>query len=374
MSNTVDRRQFLQGSAALAGTALACSAVPAAHAQAQARIEVPVIDRLSMRVVLDSAHDIFIAEEKPKGVTVERVRGLPPPHSKRTMHNEWGLSLYLESERGGERRNFMLDFGSTAELLNHNVDMLGVDPARLHALIVSHGHYDHFGGLIGFLQRHRSKMPGELTVYCGGEENFCIRHLRTPRPGVFNEWGTLDRREIAAQRVKVVLAEKPRIIEGHAFTTGAIPRISVEKVLPNTMAEYSVRDGLGCNASHFAPAELQGKIVPDEHHHEHATCFHLKDRGLIVISSCGHAGIVNSIKQAQAVSGVEKVHALVGGFHLAPAPAPYLGQVMAELKKIDLDYMIPMHCSGTNFMTAARETMPGKLIVSSTGSRFTFGV
>src|SRR5262249_50103008 len=64
---------------------------------------------------------------------------------------------------------------------------------------------------------------------------------------------------------------------------------------------------------HYTPAELQGKIVPDEHLHEHATCFNVKDRGLVVISSCGHVGIVNSARQAQEVSGVQKVHAIVGG-------------------------------------------------------------
>ena len=125
-----------------------------------------------------------------------------------------------------------------------------------------------------------------------------------------------------------------------------------------------MKDGLGCNASHYAPAELQGKIVPDEHLHEHATCFNVKDRGLVVISSCGHVGIVNSARQAQEVSGVQKVHALVGGFHLGPAPADYLNQVVDEIKKLDPDVIVPMHCSGDNFVRAVREKLPDKLLVS----------
>jgi metal-dependent hydrolase (beta-lactamase superfamily II) len=83
--------------------------------------------------------------------------------------------------------------------------------------------------------------------------------------------------------------------------------------------------------------ELAGKPQPDQHWHEHATCFRLGDRGLVVISSCGHGGIINTLKQAQEVSGVEKIYALLGGFHLAPAPDDYLRQVMAELKKFDLE-------------------------------------
>ena len=127
-----------------------------------------------------------------------------------------------------------------------------------------------------------------------------------------------------------MLCETPVVI-GHAFTTGKIKRDSIEKVLPNTLVEFAMKDGLGCNASHYLPAEMLGKIVPDEHIHEHATCFNVKDRGLVVISSCGHVGIVNSARQAMEVSGVNKIHALVGGFHLGPAaPDPVRQLVMCR--------------------------------------------
>ncbi|MBV8839695.1 MAG: MBL fold metallo-hydrolase, partial [Alphaproteobacteria bacterium] len=105
----------------------------------------------------------------------------------------------------------------------------------------------------------------------------------------------------------------------------------------------------------------------------HATCFNIKDKGLVVISSCGHVGIVNSVKQAQKVSGVQKVHAIVGGFHLGSAPADYLTQVVAEIKKLEPDALIPMHCSGLNFIAEARKQMPGNVLVTTTGSRMTFG-
>jgi 7,8-dihydropterin-6-yl-methyl-4-(beta-D-ribofuranosyl)aminobenzene 5'-phosphate synthase len=92
-----------------------------------------------------------------------------------------------------------------------------------------------------------------------------------------------------------------------------------------------------------------------------------------VISSCGHVGIVNSVRQAQEVSGIQKVHAIVGGFHLGPAPADYLKQVLAEVKKLEPDVLIPMHCSGLNFTLEARAQMPNNVISTSTGSRLTFG-
>ena len=182
----------------------------------------------------------------------------------------------------------------------------------------------------------------------------------------------LDRRELASRDIKTVLAENP-VVVGHAFTTGKIKRTSAERMLPNTQVELAVKDGLGCNAGHYLPSELVGKIVRDEHIHEHATCFNVKDRGLVVISSCGHVGIVNSARQAQEVSGVQKIHALMGGFHLGPATADYLSQVMTEIKSLDPDVIIPMHCSGDNFIRAVRAQMPDKLLEATTGSRVTFG-
>jgi 7,8-dihydropterin-6-yl-methyl-4-(beta-D-ribofuranosyl)aminobenzene 5'-phosphate synthase len=191
-------------------------------------------------------------------------------------------------------------------------------------------------------------------------------------PGQLSEFGTLDRRELAKRNVKTVLAENPMVI-GHAFTTGRITRRTFERVTGGARVEYAMKDGLGCNAAHFAPADQLGKIVTDEHYHEHATCFHVKDRGLVVLSSCGHVGIVNSAKQAQEVSGVQKVHALVGGFHLGASPDGYVKQVIGEIKALDPDVIVPMHCSGDNFARAVRETMPDKLIQPATGARLTFG-
>ena len=258
----------------------------------------------------------------------------------------------------------MLDFGYTPEALLNNIELTGVDPSKLDALVVSHGHFDHYGGLQGFLKKYRDVLPADVKLYAGGEDNFCHRYSGTP--GQLTDFGALDRRELVAQKVSVVLAETPTVVAGHAFTTGKIKRASIEKVLPNTLVEFAMKDGLGCDAGHYTSAELLGKTVPDEHIHEHATCFNVKDRGLVVISSCGHVGIVNSVRQAQEVSGVQKVHAIVGGFHLGPAPADYLNQVVAEIKKLEPDVVIPMHCSGNNFIAAMRQQMPDRLLVSTT--------
>jgi 7,8-dihydropterin-6-yl-methyl-4-(beta-D-ribofuranosyl)aminobenzene 5'-phosphate synthase len=371
------RRDFLKTTAAFAA-ASAAGGFGCVEIASAASIQAPVVDRVSVRVVIDGAYNLFLRPGEVKGVKIER----PPRESdyRRAIHNEWGLSLFIESQRAAEQRNIMLDFGYTPTALLNNAELLGIDASKINALVVSHGHYDHFGGLIGYLDKFRKVMPADLTLYAGGEDNFCTRHQVLAVQGMavqgepgLSQWGTLDRRELASRNVKTVLAESPAVIAGHAFTTGQIKRRTIERVTGGARVEYAMKDGFGCNASHFAPADQLGKIVDDQHYHEHATCFNVKDRGLVVLSSCGHVGIVNSAKQAQEVSGVQKVHALVGGFHLGATADPQLKLVIEEIRALNPDVIIPMHCSGDNFARAVRETMPDKLIQASTGARLTFG-
>jgi 7,8-dihydropterin-6-yl-methyl-4-(beta-D-ribofuranosyl)aminobenzene 5'-phosphate synthase len=366
MAHAIGRRDFLKSStafaAAMAGGGFSCIEIAGA-----APIQAPTVDQLSVHVLVDSSFDLFARPAQAAGVSL----ATPPRTDARSnLHSEWGLSLYLASQQANEQRNVMLDFGYSSPVLLNNIGIIGVDPGKLDALIVSHGHFDHYGGLRGFLEKYRKVLPADVRLYAGGEDNFC--HRLTGPQNQLADYGTLDRRDLSARGVTTVLCETPTVI-GHAFTTGKIKRSGIERVLPNTLVEFGMKDGLGCDTSHYLPAEMDGKIVPDEHIHEHATCFNVKDKGLVVISSCGHVGIVNSVRQAQEVSGIQKIHAIMGGFHLGPAPADYLTQVVAEIKTLDPDVLIPMHCSGLNFVQEARRQMPDKVLVTTTGSRITFG-
>jgi 7,8-dihydropterin-6-yl-methyl-4-(beta-D-ribofuranosyl)aminobenzene 5'-phosphate synthase len=376
MPRSLDRRSFLQRSAVLGGSLLTCS-IPFDRSSraAPVRIDAPVIDQLTIREITDGSHDIFLRGSQVPGLTVSRT-GFPAAAQGKTLESEWGLALHIESRKGAEARRYLLDFGYTPDVYANNIELMKIDLAEVDALIISHGHYDHIGGLMGLLEAHRSRMRKGLRLYTGGEDNFCQRGFPNP-DGSYTNFPAFDRRRLRALDVEPVLSEIPVVIEGHAFTTGAVPRTSIEHVLPNSFVAFGIKDGLGCDTNaymnhHFAADELTGKPVPDQHWHEHATCFRLGDRGLVVVSSCGHAGIINTLKRAQEITGISKIHALVGGFHLAPAPDDYLRQVMAELKKFDLEHVLPMHCSGQNFIDLAKREMPEKLVLCGTGSSYTF--
>jgi 7,8-dihydropterin-6-yl-methyl-4-(beta-D-ribofuranosyl)aminobenzene 5'-phosphate synthase len=377
MGFKLGRRRFLQRSAVAGGSLLSAAIPLGRHAHAtNARLAVPVIDELTVREITDGSHDIFLHNTESPGLQVQRT-GFPQAPEGKTLLSEWGLALYLESRRQHESRRYLLDFGFTPDVYANNLELLKIDVAEVDALIISHGHFDHVGGLMGFLKDYRPRMRKALPLYMGGEDDFCLRFSKLADDSFVNFGIPLDRRRLKALDVQPVLSELPTLMAGHAFTTGAIPRTSIEHVLPNTWVEYGVHDGLGCDARaymnhHFTAEELAGKPVPDQHWHEHGTCFNLGDRGLVVVSSCGHAGIINTLRRAQEVSGVDKIYALVGGFHLAPAPDEYLAQVMTELKKFDLAHVLPMHCSGQNFIDLAKREIPEKLVLCGTGSSFTF--
>lgn len=364
------RRQFALGTAgalSLGGMAAGTTAL----ANRPQPFSVPTVDSLKISVLTDSSYDTPRAGQN-QWVKIRRTPFISSKDYRKVLHNEWGLALALESRIGNDQRKLLLDYGYTPAALLNNLEILGVEPGKINALVLSHGHYDHFGGLIGFLERYRAQLPQDLTLYVGGEDNFCNRKTASGSPGHFSDWGVLDRRELEALKVKVVYCEQPTVVHGHAFSTGVIARTSFEKVIPNTLVEYHQKDGLGCRLPE-ADAKAGGKAVADEHLHEHGTVFNLRDRGLVVISSCGHAGIVNTVQQAIAVSGVKKVHAVLGGFHLFPAPDEYLLKTVNALKDLDPDVVVPLHCTGPGFVTAMRSVLADRLVTSTTGTIFEFG-
>jgi 7,8-dihydropterin-6-yl-methyl-4-(beta-D-ribofuranosyl)aminobenzene 5'-phosphate synthase len=331
---------------------------------------IPEVDRLKIRIIDDIITRRFGISQKLDGLTVERMQGNETPNAppRATLVGEWGLSMHAESQRGNEVRNILVDFGYNPVTLLNNMDVLKFDPRELDALVLSHGHFDHFGGLVGFLSATKGRLKSNLPFFVGGEDCFCTR---TATNG--GQFGALDRKAIIDANLLLMMAEGPAVVADHAFTTGKIAESGFEKPLRSTLEKVGIVDGFGCFPDKVEAAKNTGNFVPDDFEHEIGTNFLVKGKGLVVLTSCSHRGVINTIRQAQVASGIEKVHAVIGGFHLVPPLADeYFRRTIAALKEINPDYLMPAHCTGEPFYDMVRQEMPGKVFQSNVGTLYTF--
>jgi 7,8-dihydropterin-6-yl-methyl-4-(beta-D-ribofuranosyl)aminobenzene 5'-phosphate synthase len=355
------RRSFMAGALA---TAMACKYSSAAAATP---FSVPEVDALALQVIVDNAtFGPFLSDLNLPGLRVERIAGqLAPRMSRHALMGEFGLSLLARSTQGTQARSVMVDFGYSPEVLANNLSILGIDTSQLNAAVLSHGHLDHYGG---FPAVYGHNVPAKhLPLIVGGEETFCERvaMIGSPPPIM----GALDRKELAQAGLDVKIFADPTVVADHAFTTGLIPLETFERAaIPTQM-----RPGVGCDAAALSPSKRNATQIVDDGEHELATCYAVKGLGLVVIASCSHRGVLNSVRRAQAVSGIQKVHAVAGGFHLVkPRTEDEARRTVAEFAKINPTYIVPMHCTGEAFIAEALRVMPDKIVRPYVGTRFTF--
>ena len=362
----ISRRSFV---AAASVGLLAAAARPL---RAKPALAVPEVDGLSLQVVVDSAtFGPFLQNLDLPGMKVLRAGNGGPAHaprmSRHALMGEFGLSILADSMLGARRRHVLVDLGYSADVMANNLTLLGIDAATINAVVLSHGHLDHYGGFTALFGANAGAGRG-LPLTVGGEEAFCERvaMIGDPPPVM----GALDRAALKRAGYAVQIKAEPAIIADHAFTTGIIPLGSFERpAIPTQM-----RPGVGCEVALLDPSKRLAAQLADDGAHELATCYAVKGLGLIVIASCSHRGVLNSIRRAQSVAGIDKVHAVIGGFHLVrPRTDDEARRTVAELIKINPTYVIPMHCTGEVFIAEALRLMPDKVVRPYVGTKFQFG-
>jgi 7,8-dihydropterin-6-yl-methyl-4-(beta-D-ribofuranosyl)aminobenzene 5'-phosphate synthase len=306
------------------------------------------VDRVSVTTVVDNYIDVLRQDEKvARRFSAFVARQMPD------LRAEHGLAHYVEVVRGGETVRIAFDFGPSEAAITHNFRVLGLDPGTIDALALSHGHWDHWGGLAGLLRTYRRAMKKRLTFYAG-EDHFLTRFNQRGADRVC--MGRLHRDEIERYDIAVESVRAPLLIADGVLLSGEMHEQEPFEPIPDNLR-----------------VERDGAIVPDSFMGEQTLIANLKGRGLVVVTSCSHRGIVGICRHAARITGVPKVHAVIGGFHLSGLKEERVTRVVDAFRDLEVDWVVPQHCTGLEAMATMMHRLPQEMVPSSVGSVFTFG-
>ena len=312
-------------------------------------------DKIIITTIVENYVDMLI----PDTDNVKRP-GLAYHFDTRNMkiRAENGLSLLIDVYVGTKRNRVLLDTGLTDDVILHNMQALEITPDEIDHVVISHGHPDHYGGLSGLLKARN--FPLSITLH---PDCFLTRHVYTASGMVIPYYNqTFVREELEAEGAKFIFAKDPVPVCPAGMTTGEIPlQIDFEPPGPPSGTPSS----LWCIRN--------GKFEEDPTLDDLAFVVNLKDKGLVVVTGCAHAGVINTIRQAQKATGVDKIHALFGGFHLGfpGIPEGKRKSTIEELKNLSPSYVSPMHCSGFKTLSAVQSEMPESFLLNTAGTQVT---
>lgn len=300
-------------------------------------------DRVEVTVLVDNYIDIFVPQATP-------VDHRLPFKPSRQILAEHGFSCIVRIITGKEEHAILLDAGLSRECMAWNARQLGISPDAIEAVVLSHGHFDHTGGLTGFFAGAGRQIP--LIAH---PDAFIRRRLNTQKGPV--ELPVPDAVALKEDGADILLQSGPSALaSGHLLVTGEVERkTGFEKGMPG-MELFT-----------------DGTWVPDPIRDDQAVVITVKDKGLVILSGCAHAGIINTVEYAKKITGVDRVHAVLGGFHLTgPAFEPIIQPTIDAMKTIGPEYVVPMHCTGWDAINRFMTAMPEKCILNTVGTTYVF--
>jgi 7,8-dihydropterin-6-yl-methyl-4-(beta-D-ribofuranosyl)aminobenzene 5'-phosphate synthase len=263
---------------------------------------------------------------------------------------EHGFSLLIKIFSQKNRHTILFDAGLSPDGIVTNSTRLGIDLYDVECIVLSHGHYDHFGGLVKSIKAiNRKNLP--IIVH---DNVFKIRGVINP-DGSIREYPRFPSNDQVAPARYFRNRQPYLLFENKLLVSGEIPRkTDFEKGFPRHY-EY-----------------FNEKWIPDQWIlDDQAIIIYVKHKGLIIISGCAHAGIVNTTLFGQQITKINKVYAILGGFHLAGTNCESrISKTVEKLRHFNPEIVVPMHCTGWRGKNALFEAMPQAFVWNSVGNLY----
>jgi len=313
------------------------------------RVELGPADAVDVTIVVDNFLDVLM----PSTEIVRRAPLVWDWSERDTLVAEHGYALLVTLRKGNRTESVLFDAGLGRKTAIHNLDVLGVRINALRAVALSHGHVDHHGGLEGIFQRvGRPRMPLVLHPDAWRDRRIVFptgAEIHMPPP---------SRGDLEREGVEVVEERGPSLLlDGMVLVTGQVERVTdFEKGFP--LQQARARDG-------WEPDTWLWDDQP--------MVLNLKDKGLIVLSCCSHAGIINVLRHAQRITGIQKIYAVIGGLHLTGGLfEPIIPRTVEELAAIGPEVIVPCHCTGWKATHELARRLPEAYVQTSVGTRLHF--
>lgn len=319
------------------------------------------VDRLEILVLVDNVTDSLSTNPPnvaPEWAVLHGDGRLRPLAGRNTCCAHHGLSVLITAHLEGTSRTLLFDAGPAAATFSRNCEILGVNFATVEDVVLSHGHWDHAGGLVKAVEHIvAARGAGMLTCYMH-PGMYRQRATRRPDGALYINEMVPTVKELEAAGARVVETREARLAgDGVFYVSGEIPRVTpYEAGVPNHVARSA--DG-----ESWEPDPL----LMDERF----LSVHVKGRGQFVFSACSHAGIVNVLTHASAVFPDVAVYGALGGLHLSGINERVIPQTIADLKSMRLKFFAPGHCTGWRAISAmVAAGLEAQLAPSAVGKRY----